>query len=45
VGVAKPIVLAPGVQSSLLFKRLDEPAGELELYGKKSSVANPTPPA
>jgi hypothetical protein len=44
IGVAKPIVLAPGdtLQSSLLFKRLDEPARELELYGKKSSLANPT---
>lgn len=43
VGVAKPIVLAPGdtLQSSLLFKRLDEPPAQLELYGKKSGFANP----
>jgi hypothetical protein len=42
VGVAKPILLAPGdtVRSSLLFKRLDEPAEQLEVYGTKRSVAN-----
>lgn len=43
VGVAKPIMLTPGetVQSSLLFKRLGEPARQLVLYGKSSGVANP----
>jgi hypothetical protein len=42
VGVAKPILLAPGdtLHSSLLFKRLDEPAQQLELYGTKRSVAD-----
>jgi hypothetical protein len=42
VGVAKPILLAPGdtVHSSFLFKHLDEPAQQLELYGTKRSVAD-----
>lgn len=40
---AKPIMLAPGdtLKGSLLFKRLDEPAVQLDVYGAKRSVANP----